>query len=339
MHSLGSNAHGQLGIGHRDDVDTPTIVTLPNALTGTTFTVHCGGNHTLILTTTGLLFGCGSDEYHQLAYNNETDDVLSFTQLHANKNWKLITCGWEFTVLVTSADEVYVCGRCDKGSLGLGPDMLSVSELTKLDLDLGNQSISRITSGIAHVVILLSDGTLIGWGSGRKGALGRAIDTTIFLPQPIQSPKTADVLPLEMVAGKDWSAIQTCNGIFIGGAANLAPEGELSDLDITEAMVSMCPNWSTLHMLRHNGTITSFGRNDHGQFPPRDLPQVKLVSAGSEHCLAIGLDGRVYAWGWNEHGNCGPGGADVGEVRALEVDNGVRPITGVAAGCATSFIW
>ena len=29
------------------------------------------------------------------------------------------------------------------------------------------------------------------------------------------------------------------------------------------------------------------------------------VLSGSEHCLGLDVDGNVYSWGWNEHGNCG----------------------------------
>ena len=34
---------------------------------------------------------------------------------------------------------------------------------------------------------------------------------------------------------------------------------------------------------------------------------VSKVLAGSEHCLSLTEEGRVWSWGWNEHNNCGLG--------------------------------
>eukprot|EP00198_Chlamydomonas_reinhardtii_P002199 XP_001691535.1 predicted protein [Chlamydomonas reinhardtii] len=31
------------------------------------------------------------------------------------------------------------------------------------------------------------------------------------------------------------------------------------------------------------------------------------VAAGSEHCAAVLLDGRIFTWGWGEHGMLGVG--------------------------------
>ena len=52
------------------------------------------------------------------------------------------------------------------------------------------------------------------------------------------------------------------------------------------------------------------------QLPPRLLRSIApkafvLVAAGGAHALAVGSDGAVYAWGWNQYGQCGLGAESV----------------------------
>ena len=88
-----------------------------------------------------------------------------------------------------------------------------------------------------------------------------------------------------------------------------------------------------------SGQLPAWGRNDHGQLPPAGLPSLDTICAGSEHMLAVDVNGQVLAWGWGEHGNCSTPvdeRCDVnGRYNVLEVPKG--KIT-VGAGCATSFV-
>lgn len=58
------------------------------------------------------------------------------------------------------------------------------------------------------------------------------------------------------------------------------------------------------------------------QLPPRLLRSIApkafgLVAAGGAHALAVGVDGAVYAWGWNQYGQCGLGAERVGSTVPL----------------------
>lgn len=86
------------------------------------------------------------------------------------------------------------------------------------------------------------------------------------------------------------------------------------------------------------------GRNDHGQLGPPDLTNICEIAIGSEHVVAIDASGNALAWGWGEHGNCGPGtnGGDVKDRWNVIVSSQYLPenskIITVGAGCATSWI-
>ena len=68
---------------------------------------------------------------------------------------------------------------------------------------------------------------------------------------------------------------------------------------------------------------------------------MEVISAGSEHCLALTKTGKVLAWGWGEHGNCGKHTDSDGNVKErwneIDLPQSQKAIA-VYAGCATSFI-
>lgn len=334
--ALGSNSHSQLSLDHLQDVSTPALCVLPDSLaqdTSIAWTISCGGNHTLLLTGGGDLYGCGSNEYHQLGLP-DTSDVMSIRRLHSNKKWRFVTCGFSFSILVSSEDEVFATGTCSKGSLGLGPDVLATQDLRKLSLPIGRQRITGLVSGISHVVLQTSDGTLFGMGSGRKGALGTSILGNMFLPRSLDhEPRGIE----KLVAGRDWTAVLSTERITLLGSLGRLKITIPEDFD-SSSVSEITSNWSTLHCLKTSGEIQSFGRSDRGQYPPPGQPKLTTLAGGSEHSAGIGEDGRVYVWGWNEHGNCGSGLKDVTSVRALEVPR-LGKVKGVSAGCGTTFIY
>ncbi|KAJ5273116.1 Regulator of chromosome condensation RCC1 [Penicillium angulare] len=96
-----------------------------------------------------------------------------------------------------------------------------------------------------------------------------------------------------------------------------------------------------------NGIIVSWGRNDRGQLPDAALPSVHKLAVGSEHALVLLGDGSVAAFGWGEHGNCGPDTDNRGNVSGYKVISlpdtsakvrGSGRVVGVGAGCATSWV-
>lgn len=330
--SLGSNGQAQLSLGHENDTSSPTACLLPPALRQYRggVTIRCGGNHTLLLTADGELYGCGSNAYQQLGAGKEILSLTQFTALHRSQRWKLIACGFNFSILVSCDDEIYSTGSCTKGSLGLHREILQTQGLERVEIALGDRQVSAVHAGIAHVVVLLSDGSLLGWGSGRNGALGPGGQAVVHSPSLIRHPAAVEALAV----GKSWTAILTKTTLTILGS---------SRFDLSTHNLSICDisaleaNWSTLHMLMKDGSVQSRGRADRGQHPPPNLPPISVLSGGTEHSVAIGADGKVYVWGWNEHGNCGPGGEDVTSTRALQLEDDVR-IESVAAGYGSTFI-
>ncbi len=110
--------------------------------------------------------------------------------------------------------------------------------------------------------------------------------------------------------------------------------------------------------VRADGTVWAWGNNDHGQLgdgtlKPASLPKqvkggtgkkwlggIKAVSAGLCHSLAVGNDGTVWAWGWNDQGQLGNGTAKDSHVPVQVKDSSgkgrLEGIVAVSAGFSHS---
>jgi len=64
-------------------------------------------------------------------------------------------------------------------------------------------------------------------------------------------------------------------------------------------------SWNTIFVLTAIGHVTGWGNNGQGQIPSQDMPFLDTIATGCEHAVGLTRDGRVVAWGWDEHGECG----------------------------------
>lgn len=82
-------------------------------------TVSAGGSHSLLLDSTGALFGSGSNNNGQLA--DLGNNTTFFTKLEALEEFKIINiiCGWESSFAVTSDGSLVAWGSNKFGQLGI----------------------------------------------------------------------------------------------------------------------------------------------------------------------------------------------------------------------------
>ncbi|XP_026795315.3 probable E3 ubiquitin-protein ligase HERC3 [Pangasianodon hypophthalmus] len=116
----GRNSAGQLGLGHTEDVYSPTCVN--NLSQKKTISISCGEEHTATLSKGGAVFTFGSGRYGQLGHNTFKDELQPrvVTGLWGI-NVSQITCGRNHTLaLVESSNTVYSFGCGEQGQLGNG---------------------------------------------------------------------------------------------------------------------------------------------------------------------------------------------------------------------------
>lgn len=345
LYAFGSNGSGQLGIGTTKDTSSPQRCLFrdtdgpPRRLSK----IAAGGNHTLILNESGDLYSSGMiDDDDGRGDLESLDHPEHIFRKHYTLNSKLLFCAalWEASVLVTDGENIYAKGKGPKGELGTGA-VISPQWQRLLTFPPSGTHIVDVASGVAHTVIILSNGEAYGWGNGRKGQLGEP-------PQIVETPRKIQNLGFSVmraVCGREFT-------YFVGEATEgrhvICGSGKWNvNSDAPSAVqnwIDLGASWGSIYVLKTDGKIISWGRNDHGQLAPPGLPNIKHIAVGSEHVLALTTAGAVLTWGWGEHGNCGLQTDKAGDVidrwNEIHLEDEVdAQVVGVGAGCATSFIW
>lgn len=349
LYAFGSNGSGQLGVGHEDDLSLPAPSTLDTYESKSCIKqVAAGGNHTLFLNTDGRVAVTGSNDHGQCNFTNDINTRQPrFESVNHNSEQGevkassigYVAATWNASILCTFDGQILVVGEGLNGELGLGNQVSHLSTAQCIpEFPPAGRSVVQLAACMAHVVAVLDDGNVYGWGKGSKGQLGEPAED-VWIPRKIQG---IAFTVSKAVCGKDF----TC----LAGA-----EGELSILGLktrdrfnllgskpvaVPGWKDIAASWGSVFILMSDGKLISFGRNDHGQLAPSNLPSLSALAAGSEHCLAISDAGDVLAWGWGEHGNCGERTDHRGDVngRWNVVRLQAQKASAVFAGCATSFV-
>ncbi|KAF1826058.1 RCC1/BLIP-II [Dissoconium aciculare CBS 342.82] len=347
LYAFGSNGSGQLGIGHAIDVSEPTEVLLDsNAKHKKIVNIASGGNHTLILFHDGTVISHGDNDDGRCLHHSEddswaprNDSSIADTDALSSNGVSHIAATWAASIVVSGSTAVRVIGSGEFGQLGLGPGAtISVVPTLIEDFPPHGLHIVKLAACMAHVVAVLSNGEVWGWGAGRKGQLGRPAEI-VWAPRKIEGINFPVV---DVACGKDFTCIfgdsQEGKCVFLGLDRNdrFNLKGNVpQQIPDWEQVAS---SWGCLFVRTNTGQIVAWGRNDHGQLPPKDLPPLKAFAVGSEHCVGLTKAGIIVAWGWGEHGNCGRPGEDLDEVEKtwVELESGDE-VSAVFAGCATSF--
>lgn len=373
VYALGSNGAGQLGIGHFDDVAKAEKCVFISSGSSVNFDgsqadaeskvkkIVAGGNHTLVLTEKGNVFATGRnvDGRLGLPIKGDGDDMrtkFEEVDLSASEElatyvgddaWKVtdIAATWEASFLVVNRRFIFACGSGLKGELGLGKDIPVATTIRKVfEVDEPSVDIVDIAACMTHVVLTTSQGLVFGWGGCRKGQLGHSLEKEKTLWTPRRLGDDSSLKIKRVVVGREYTVlVRSGEKPLFWGNPKFLEAKDLDKIGQNEVLVS---GWTSIHSLHFTPTpfITSIGRHDRGQLASNNFPPIQALAAGSEHCVGITSAGKVIAWGWGEHGNCGEPLDSKGNVvnrwneiivPDLEVGAMVRS---VAAGCATTFI-
>lgn len=343
LYALGSNGSGQLGVGHTNDLSTPELV--QRSETWSVKQLAAGGNHTVILCSDGKVRATGNNEDSRACICGRSTYAFMEMPLWeynygGTSEVKQVACTWSATFVLLADGTVFVCGSGSSGELGLGAGVEGSKVLRKIPhFPPDGTQVVAIGACMGHVVAVLSDGRLYGWGKGRKGQIG-APDEDAWRPREV---KSVDFKATGVACGKDFTVV--LGDLASGEMKILGPTGNdrfgirTHVPELSSGVDCIAASWGSVYAHVSDGSVQAWGRDDHGQLSPRGLPQIASIAAGSEHVLALTTAGKVLAWGWGEHGNCGKHTDGRGDVKGRwnEVDL-PGPASRVFAGCATSFI-
>jgi alpha-tubulin suppressor-like RCC1 family protein len=224
------------------------------------------------------------------------------------------------SLAVVAAGQAYAFGTGANGQLG---DGLGVQQRAPVKmLGVGTPTLSNavaIAAGYAHTVVLRDGGDVLATGSNSNGQLGTGTLDSLLRPARVKGVGGHGFLHgvVAVAAGHTFSAALLKDGRVVTWGDN--GWGQLGDGTTKQ---------------RVNAVFVK-GVGGKGQ-----LRNVKQISLGFYHALALLGDGRMVAWGLNYNGQLGIGTSDRKPhsapvvVKTTEGDGPLRDVRQVAAGGA-----
>ncbi|KAG0075107.1 hypothetical protein BGZ93_001493 [Podila epicladia] len=207
-----------------------------------------------------------------------------------------------------------------------------IMEPTRIQIFKEGATIVDMACGQNHSLILFSDGTVYSSGLDKYGQLGPSTLAQEVSGSASERPRDFR-LGFERVVGLPyvdsiscgWNhnavmdsraetlAAQRGSIIYMWGRSNHGQLGNGVPYHMIDGTTSSVP--SGIVSLR----IFSSGEQGGTNGEVKQSAEIVSYSCGSEHTLATTSTGECFAWGWNEHGNCGTGAEDHGQEKPKDV--------------------
>ncbi|MFZ5948284.1 MAG: T9SS type A sorting domain-containing protein [Stygiobacter sp.] len=201
----GNNDYGQLGDGNKTTIkNLPIEVNQTGSLSGkTVIQVAAGSNHTLALTSDGLVYAWGNNDSGQLGDGTNTlsTNAVPVSTLGVLKDKKIIkiAAGSKHSIALASDGTVYTWGDNWRGALGTGNYFNSkVPVAVSTTGALNGKKIIQISAGSGHSIALASDGKIYTWGDNSYGQLGNGNDSPSTVPVAVYQNEIG-LMPVEKI--------------------------------------------------------------------------------------------------------------------------------------------
>jgi alpha-tubulin suppressor-like RCC1 family protein len=301
MWGWGDNrGHGQLGIGNTTYYSSPKQV---GALTNWA-DVSAGVGFALGRKTDGTLWSWGRNYRYSLGIG-DTTSRSSPVQIGSATNWLKITAGSYHAFAINTSGDLYGWGSIQFGQVGNGTSNSNAGGGVATPSQISGTWSEIAASTARHTLGIKSNGTLWGWGSGFRSALGLG-NTTDY-----SSPKQIGALTnwISIAAGSYTSLAVKTDGTMWSWGSNYFGELGLNNTSQvgSPTQVGALTNWyNSISIDKHvsaiktDGTLWTWGRNSEGQLGLGDtnnrsspvqvgaLTAWLTVSAGRYHTVAIG---------------------------------------------------
>ncbi|XP_048052272.1 probable E3 ubiquitin-protein ligase HERC3 isoform X2 [Megalobrama amblycephala] len=200
----GENSHGQLGLG-KGEPSTPqplkSLCGIPLAQ------ISAGGDHSFVLSLSGVVFGWGKNSAGQLGLGDTTDrHVPTVVNSLNRKKTVSISCGGEHTATLSKGGTVFTFGSGGFGQLG--HNSFKDEHHPRVVAELWGSKVSLVTCGRRHTLVSVSSSKLIySFGCGMQGQLGNGemIKQSVPLPVDLSNECDHEYMIEKLIAGENHS--------------------------------------------------------------------------------------------------------------------------------------
>ncbi|MCK9266087.1 FG-GAP-like repeat-containing protein [bacterium] len=282
----GDNTSGQLGNKTRITSNTPISYSVLEEVKK----VSAGNSHSVALKDNGNVWAWGDNTFGQVGINSTSTYIEEPILVSEVSNILEISAGGYHTVALKSDGSVWAWGDNTSGQLGLGTtyqgqnfyspkQTLGVEEVGFL------KDIVGISAGYSHTLAVKSNGEVLAWGNNIWGQLG--INNTIYSNLPVKVFNLTNIKSVSAggtgLLGDHSLAVKSDGSVWAWGSNK---KGQLGDKTEVDRLVP----------------VQVKGENGVGY-----LKNIRQVSAGGRHSLALDKDGNIWAWGDNTYGQLGDG--------------------------------
>ena len=250
--------------------------------------VATSGDHKFVLTSEGLLYAWGNNQYGQLGF--KPDSTNTSTPVNVNKptmvngSWLKVAAGGKHSAAISTDGHLYTTGWNGKGQLGTG-DTDNRFEWTEVASD---KTFTDVACGNQFTVAIASDGTL--WGVGNAvGSQNYAAWTQIG----------SGVKFTQLSASMEgFIALNTSGGYLYSGTG--VSLGQLSSGGYTQVAAA----FGQMYALKDDGTVfwlSTYSATLSG------LKDIVKISGGYNTLYAIDKNQHLWASGWNGDGQLANG--------------------------------
>ncbi|MEN7548483.1 IPT/TIG domain-containing protein [Rapidithrix thailandica] len=330
---LGSNIHGQLGLGPLANTS------IPKEIMTDVKKVALGDQHMMLLKTDGTLWATGNNHKGQLGTG--TTPVIKTPQ-KVMSNVQDIVCGQASTFLLKTDHSLWVCGKFD-----LAANKSSVNIPQKIMTE-----VKKLVLGEEHVFMLKTDHSL--WiNNSKEGAehFSKIMDGVLTVKTKHGRTFFLKTDHSLWAYGDNWDG-----ELGIGSSRNAIRTPQKIMTDVKEVAVGV----DHTMILKRDHTLWATGRNDYGQLgdakagmilpssnygyaiihkkatpnylntPKQIMTDVKTVVTGQYHTLILKTDHTLWATGRNQYGQFGDGTFNTLVSQPKQVMSEVKEVMGGA---------
>lgn len=153
----------------------------------------------------------------------------------------------------------------------------------------------KVAGGGRHTLVLMSDGTIVGWGATDMGALG----PSAAIPQDTKHATQIVSIKLPRkavdIAAMDESSFAVLDdGSVVGWGYYLKSETPVKLPNLSNIVKIACGSIQGI-ALRRDGTVYQFDNNNLSGTPVQGLQNIKDISIAG-HAVALDANGEVWTW-------------------------------------------
>ncbi len=268
--------------------------------------IAAGANHTILMKD-GMVWTWGRNDYGQLGNGSKTDKYIP-SQIDIG-NVVSVKCGDSHTIALKSDKTVWSWGKNGSGQLGIGNSGTESTVPVQISkFKDNNYLITGIASGQYHSAALREDGTVWTWGYNYFGQLGNGTYSDKDIPYQTANISVWEVATIASGYNHILAILNDDDSTLFAWGYN--SNGQLG---IGNATTTKQP----LPVNVRADSVTNFSN-------------VKAVTAGKYHSLALKHDGTVWAWGDNSKGQLGDN-TNTQRLYPTQV-SGLDSVSAIAAG-------